>query len=651
MKVNFKRIKRWIWLILIVEIVALIFNYWVLKMPFLAMETLIILMNIVLFVILLEFFEEQNRERLLSISDVLGQDGHEAFMFGEVGLLTIDSNYEITWVSELLSERNYDVIGLKIMNWLPETKALFNNEADTVEVTINDHIYTVRRKENGQTLYFKDITKLSQTSLSSDHKQIVLGLIHFDNLEETVQYEDERRLALIDSQIRQAVYNWANDHGIFITRLRNNRMLLVLNEYLFKQLVDEQFMILKTVRKAANELDVAISLSMAFARGSLEFPELEEMVNSALALAQSRGGDQVAIKTYGEDVVYRGGSVEAVEKRSKVRARVMAQTIKEIMSSASNVVIMGHKDMDFDCFGSALVLSRIIQTYQVPVSILLHGALEEKLANAYESYEDVLSENHHFIKEHEAEALLGSKSILVMVDHHQASQSTNPHLLDKAKRTIVIDHHRRNQDFSFNPVLVYMETAASSASEMVTELIPYQTESIELTEEEANFVLTGILIDTNRFRTRTGSRTFEVASLLKQYGADTAVCDDFLKDELKDFIMKTKIGSNLKQYEEGIVVASMPDNTILNRSLISQEANILLDVKDVEASFVVARIGDKEVGVSARSNGKINVHVIMERMNGGGHFTAAALQRENTSVHEVLVELDIVIEQWLMERE
>lgn len=644
---QYKKVKRLIWLVLVIELIALALSHWVLRLPFSLVNFTLVIVNLVLLVVFIEFSEEYHNQRILTISKILGKDAQEAFLFGEVGLLTIDHNYEITWISELLYTRSYQVIGQKIMNWLPETKPLFNNEADVVQATINDHIYQIRRKENGLTLYFKDTTELSIVSRASENKQIVLGLIHFDNYEETTQYEEEQRIALIDSKIRQAVYNWANERGIFIKRLRNNRMLLVLNEMLFNQMVEEQFSILKIVRAASSELDVAITLSMAFARNSLEFPELEEMVNGALALAQSRGGDQVAIKTYGEDVIYMGGNSEAVEKRSKVRARVMAQTLKELINQSSNVLILGHKEMDFDCFGAAVVLSRIVKSSGVPVSIVMHGALEEKLSMAYHDKRDLFLEQHHFVQEHETYSLINDKTLLVMVDHHLASQSTLPNLLEKVKKIAVIDHHRRNQDFTFNPLLVYMETAASSTTEMIAELIPYQQRTIEMTSDEANFALTGILLDTNRFRTRTGSRTFEVAALLKQYGADPIICDGYLKENFQDFILKAKMIQNLKRFDRGVVVASMPDDTIVSRAMISQAANRLIEVKEVEAAFVLSKISEKTVGVSARSNGNINVHVIMEKMSGGGHFTAAALQRENSSVEEVFSELEMVIEQWL----
>ncbi len=648
---NFQKIKRSVWLILIIQVSIFLVSYFGFERPFVWFESILIFFNVVFIIVFLEWVDEFLRKRNLTIAKILGKDAQEALMFGELGLLTIDQEYVITWVSELLDTRKYDVIGQRIMNWLPETKALFNNEADSVVLTINEHMYEVLRKENGFTLYFRDITSLHITQEASHNKQIVLGLIHFDNYEETTQYEEEQRISLIDAKIRQAVYQWANDRGIFIKRLRNNRMLLVLTEMLFKQMLDEQFNILKVVRDASAELDVAISLSMAFARGSLEFLELEEMVNSALALAQSRGGDQVAIKSYGEDVVYMGGSLEAVEKRSKVRARVIAQTLKELIQEARHVLIVGHKEMDFDCFGSALVLSRIVDSYDVPVSIILEGTLEEKLSKAFQTYRADIEPYHHFIRANEAEQILNEKTLVLMVDHHSSTQSNAAIIIEKAQKIVVIDHHRRQSDFSFNPLLVYMETAASSTSEMVSELILYQQRTVELSPEEANFVLSGIIIDTNRFRTRTGSRTFEASALIRQYGADPTVCDDFLKDEFKEFIIKTKLMQNIKRFESGIVVASMLDETILTRAMISQVADYLLSVKDIEASFVISRIAEQTVGISARSNGNINVHVIMEKMNGGGHFTAAALQREQTDVETLYHELELVIEQWLVEKE
>jgi len=607
-------------------------------------DALVVIINILIIVTLYDYFDEQRKQRVAGIERVLGKDAQDAFLFGEIGLLTLNDDMEITWISELLEQRSYPVLGQKIMNWLPETKALFNGELEKVLVRINEHTYEATRLEGHQTVFLRDVTNLQAALISSENKQIVLGLIHFDNYEETTQYEDEHRVTLIDAKIRQTVYKWANELGIFIKRLRNNRMLLVLNEQLLKQAQDHQFSILEDIRHASEELDIALTLSMAFARGSLEFPELEEMVTGALELAQSRGGDQVAIKTFNEDVVYMGGSSEAQEKRSKVRARVIAQTLREIIHNSSHVIVMGHKEMDFDCFGSALAISRMVTSYKKSASILICGGMEEKLLRAYKANSEELSEHHNFIRDHQVDALIDDQTVLILVDHHAQSYSSAPQLLEQIKKIVVIDHHRRNQDFSFNPMLVYTETAASSTSEMVTELMPYQQYQMELSATEATFILTGVVIDTNRFRNRTGSRTFEVASLLKQYGADSAQCDAFLKDSYQDFIQKTQILRNLHNYPGGLVVAMPDEGMITNRSLISQVADTILSIQGVEASFVIAKIAERTVGVSARSNGVINVHVIMEKMHGSGHFTAAALQRENTTVEAIANELKQILE-------
>lgn len=610
----------------------------------LTMDVLLILGNIIMLIIIFDYFEEVKQKRLLDTSSVIGKSAQTAYLLGEIGILTYNDDFEITWISELLQDRHYDVIGQRIMNWLPETKALFNSEVDTVHITINDNIYSVFRPVGEHTLIFKDETELKKAQDESAKKQIVLGLLHFDNYEETTQYEDEHRVTLIDSKIRQAVYRWANSMGIFIKRLRNNRFLLVLNEQLLDNAIMDHFSVLESIRKESDDLDIAITLSMAFARGSLDFSVLEEMVTNALELAQSRGGDQVAIKTLNEDVVYLGGSTEAQEKRSKVRARVIAQSLRELIQNASNVIIMGHKEMDFDCFGSALAMSRFVSGYRKPVSILMHGGLETKLDRVLEQYEDILKESHHFISDYEALALVEEKTLLILVDHHLESYTALPKLLEKAPQVIVIDHHRRNQDYTFDPVLVYTETAASSTCEMTTELLPYHQYPMMVSDIEATIILTGIVVDTNRFRNRTGSRTFEVASLLKQYGADSSLSDTFLKDSFEDFQQKTQILKNQRFIHKGILVAAADEPFITHRSILSQVADSLLAVDGVEADFVISHISDKTVGVSARSNGTINVHAIMEKMHGSGHFTAAALQRDNTSVQALLDELIQVVE-------
>jgi cyclic-di-AMP phosphodiesterase len=644
---SFDRLKSKIAFILLFEIIILfiffifLFNYVYLLL------FIYLLMNISFIYLIIQTYEKDQRDRIFSITRVLGKDAKDALEIGGVGIVTYDENYNVTWMSEIFDQRGISLIGSKITALSPEINKLFTGDSESLMIEVNDTIYEVIRKDNAQLLFFRDITEINQLESAYEDEQVVLGLIHIDNYEETTQYEEEQKIALIDSQIRQPVVDWAKKHGMFLRRIKSDRFLVVLNERIYKNVMNNRFDILSYIRKAAADADVAITLSMAFSRKTSDFLQLEEMVNTALELAQSRGGDQVAIKSFNEDTKYFGGSSQAQEKRSKVRVRVIAQTIRDLIQQSKTVIIVGHKEMDFDCMGAAIGMSRIALSYDKEVYIVSKsGGIEIKLSGALAKYRDILNQRHRFVSESEALEVLDSNTLVIMVDHNNAVFSNATSVIEKAKKVIVIDHHRRSSDFTFNPVLVYIESSASSVSELVAELFPYQISSVDISMEEATIMFTGMLIDTNRFRNRTGSRTFEAASVLKNMGADTVEADNLLKDEFDEFELKTSMLKCSQQRTKGIVIAPYEEKTIVSRSIMSQVAEMLLSVKNVEASFVVARIDDHQVAVSARSKGKINVQVIMEKLSGGGHFSAAALQRENTTIEQMVILLDKSIQEY-----
>lgn len=644
---SFDRLKSKIAIILLFEIIILfiffifLFNYVYLLL------FIYLLMNISFIYLIIQTYEKDQRDRIFSITRVLGKDAKDALEIGGVGIVTYDENYNVTWMSEIFDQRGISLIGSKITALSPEINKLFTGDSESLVIEVNDSIYEVIRKENVQLLFFRDITEISQLESAYDDEQVVLGLIHIDNYEETTQYEEEQKIALIDSQIRQPVVDWAKKHGMFLRRIKADRFLVVLNERIYKNVMNNRFDILSYIRKAAADADVAITLSMAFSRKTSDFLQLEEMVNTALELAQSRGGDQVAIKSFNEDTKYFGGSSQAQEKRSKVRVRVIAQTIRDLIQQSKTVIIVGHKEMDFDCMGAAIGMSRIALSYDKEVYIVSKsGGIEIKLTGALSKYKELLNQRHRFVSESEALEILNANTLVIMVDHNNAAHSNATSVIEKAKKVIVIDHHRRSSDFTFNPVLVYIESSASSVSELVAELFPYQVSNVDISIEEATIMFTGMLIDTNRFRNRTGSRTFEAASVLKNMGADSVEADNLLKDEYDEFELKTSMLKCSQQRPKGVVIAPYEEKTIVSRSIMSQVAEMLLSVKNVEASFVVARIDDHHVAVSARSKGKINVQIIMEKLSGGGHFSAAALQRENTTIEQMVVLLDKSIQEY-----
>ena len=611
----------------------------------------LVLINTLVVLWVVYWFSSDREQKDIDISRILGHDAKEALLIGKMGIITYDEQYCATWTSELLEERGVKIIGKKLTSWIPGITELFQGDADRITVHDQNYVYEITRKDNGQVLFVKDITEFYKVATQFREDRVVAGLLQLDNYMEIQQYEDESKMSQINTVVRQPLVEWADKKGMLIRRLRSDRFLVVLNEKIFQEVVDDKFSILNTIRKNAEDIDVNITLSMSFARGIDDFAVLDTMINDLLELAQSRGGDQAAVKVYGESVRYFGGNSEAREKRSKVRVRVMSQAIKEAIMDANRVFVVGHREMDFDCMGSALCMSRLAQAYGKESYVVSgSGGIEPQLNQAFNDYYDLLKDRHHFIRDDEGARMIEDQDLLIIVDHNNPKQTGAPNTLLAANRIIVIDHHRRSEDFIGNPLLVYVETSASSTCELAAEFLPYQSNRVNLSLEERTLMYLGILVDTNRFRNRTGSRTFESVAYLKKLGIDAIAAENMLKDNFVDFSAKTEIMNYSKTYADQMIIAAVDNQQIVNRTLMSQVADSMLEIKGVEASFVIAKINDHECGISARSKGVVNVQVIMEKMRGGGHFNAAALQRKETSVKELNEELKKTIDSYIEEK-
>ncbi len=637
-------------IIVFAQIIALVALYLASFHQFAMVLSIFLAINITLIVWIMYRFQNDKQKRDIDISRILGNDAKDALVFGEIGIITYDEQYMATWINDFLEIRNISVLGKKVTSWIPEISELFQGEVDTIIGKHEEYIYEVTRKENAQVLYIRDITEYQTLSLNYQKERVVVGLLHLDNYLEIQQYEDEAKMALINTNLRQPLVHWATRYGMFIRRLRSDRFLVILNEDIFAQIVKDRFSILNEIRSAADTIDVSITLSMSFARGTNDYHLMDTMVNDLLELAQSRGGDQVAVKRYGENVKYFGGNSEAKEKRSKVRVRVMAQAIKEAISEANRVFIIGHKEMDFDCMAAALCVSRMCASYKKMSYVVSEsGGVEPQLKEALQIYHDKLKDRHQFITDGEASKLITKKDLIIAVDHHDPTISGGVETLKKGNKIIVIDHHRRGETFIDNPLLVYIESGASSSCELITELLPYQENKVDLSEEEATLMYLGILVDTNRFKMRTGSRTFEAAAYLRKSGIDSIAAENMLKESFEEFEAKTNILKYSEEYKGNMVISAVDDAHILTRTLMAQSADSLLNIKGIEASFVIAKTADDMVNVSARSKGIVNVQVIMEKMKGGGHFSAAALQREGVNVRDIYNELKMTIDQYFEE--
>lgn len=608
----------------------------------------VVVVNICVVVWIMARMEREKKTTDLDISRVLGKDAKEALVFGKVGLIIYDDQYCATWVNDFLEERYPDLVGRKLTGWIQEIKELFNDDGrEVVNGTLGNYVYEISRKEDTQVLYVRDITEIRHLQEKYRNNGIVVGLLQLDNYAEYQQYEDESILSNINTRIRQPLSEWAREMGMFTRRLRSDRILVLLDEQIYEKVKLSRFAILNTVRAHAEEMDVSITLSMAFARGTNDYVVLDGMINELIELAQSRGGDQVAVRAYGHSVHYYGGNSESKSNRSKVRVRVMSQTIREAIIDSDQVFIVGHQMMDFDCMGAALCMSRIAQRCERKTFIVSQEcAKDAQLEDALALYQDALGARHAFLSESAALNELHDNDLVIMVDHHVPAQSSGPKLIEAANKVIVIDHHRRSAGFVEGPLVTYLESGASSACELMTEMLSYQPSRVDISDEEATIMYLGILVDTNRFKMRTGSRTFEAAAALKKLGADPLATEQILSERYEQFEEKAQIAKYAKIYRERYMIAAVSEEMYPSRPLMAQVADMLLTIRGVEASFVIAKTSKENdvVAISSRSRGNVNVQTIMERMQGGGHFSAAALQRAHAEVAQIETELKATLD-------
>lgn len=400
-----------------------------------------------------------------------------------------------------------------------------------------------------------------------------------------------------------------------------------MNERTLSELENNRFSILDEVREATKEHKIPLTLSIGIGCGETTLTELGNLSQSSLDLGLGRGGDQVVVKRHNGKVRFFGGKTNPTEKRTRVRARVISNSMRDLIKESSRVLIMGHKNPDMDSLGASIGIMKLAEFVGREAYVVIPAGETsvgiQRLVHEVENDEELYS---RFLTEFEAQPLIDDQTLLVIVDTHRPSLVISREILDRAERVVVIDHHRRGEEFIEDPVLVYMEPYASSTCELVTELIEYQAGTRKLSILEATSLLAGIMVDTKGFTLRTGSRTFDAASFLRIQGADTVLVQHFMRQDLDSYIEQSHILESTEIYSGGMAIAVAPDDEPHHQVLIAQSADQLLNMEGVKASFVIAVLPDGRTGISARSLGDVNVQVVMEMLDGGGHLTNAATQ-------------------------
>jgi len=490
-------------------------------------------------------------------------------------------------------------------------------------------------------LYLSDLTELYQVRDEYVRSRPVTSIILVDNYEELTRNMTEAAISALNSRINNTIMKWAEGYHGLLRRLEKNRFLLIFEKRDLKQAVEEKFSILEDIHEITNPSGLAASISFGLGVDGETFEEGYSFASLAIEMALSRGGDQAVVKDRLNFNFYGGRNKEA-DHRSKVRSRVTANSLMELIGQSSHVLVMGHKNADLDSIGAAMGICCLCRkkgkTFNIVLDVNNNAAndLVKEIAQTPE-YRDV------FISGQEALLRSDNRTTLIVVDTNRPDQVENRHLLEAVPRVCVVDHHRRAAEYIKPVVVNFHEPYASSAAELVTELLEYAVEKSDVLPIEAKSLMAGIFLDTKSFNVRTGERTFEAAAYLRQLGADTVEVKKLLQNDFQDTLAKHQIIKAARLYRQEIAIAAL--NAAASRTLAAQAADELLNISGITASFVLYPDGEQVI-ISARSIGSANVQVILEPLGGGGNTATAGAQIPDSTVKEVLDKLVASIDQY-----
>lgn len=536
---------------------------------------------------------------------------------------------------------------------LPEGENSESNEQGSMEIIINgrNYITKIYRHTLGKNQYFlvtfTDYTEYAHLVAKTEAEAPVVAHIVLDNLTEIAEYVRVNYRSAAN-EIEEILKKFAEEMHGFIREYNRDKYIMVFAKEKYKECVENKFDILETIRNVRlGDSSVPVTISMGVSIVGNTFEEKEKNAFSALEFALQRGGDQVAVKTE-EDILFFGGKTKGVQKKSGSFARVFATQLSSYIASAGNVLIMGHANPDFDAIGACVGIARLCMFCGLSPRIIMNTrcknfkACTEKLL-LIEDYKNV------FISPEAGLDMIQSDTLLIIVDANNFNILESPDIANNVSNFVIIDHHRKVAEFEIEPLLALIDPSASSASEMVTGILEQCLPNDAIYKEEANLLLSGIMVDTKNFVKTTGTKTFSAAMYLRGVGANSEIAETYFHEDFDNFMSEAKFNTNITMYLDRIAITesdgSDPD---FDRVAASKAADKLLTVRGVDASFALVTINDK-IHISARSNGKINVQLILEKMGGGGHFDSAAAAILGTDMKTVLYRLKDAIDEYFTE--
>ncbi|MGM9892118.1 DHH family phosphoesterase [Limosilactobacillus sp.] len=570
------------------------------------------------------------------------QGQQEALLEMPLGMIMLNQRNEVEWINPYMAryftiER---VVGKPLSEVDQGLAKVVEQHADDKKAQVvswrNRQFECLVQKQN-RVVYLMDVTKYEQISKRFKQEQIFLGNIYLDNYDELIQGMSDSDVSNLHNYVTSEINKWATENHLLMKIIDDDNYLIIGHQQSLGVLEQKKFKILDIIRENTSQQNSPVTLSVGIAYGENDLVKLADTAQDNLDLALGRGGDQVVVRSKDQPARFYGGKTNPMEKRTRVRARMISQALKELIDQADQLFVMGHQKPDMDSLGACLGIRRIAEMNDKECWIVVDNEHQhsdiQRLMQEIDNYQSI---KDHIISPSTALEKATDNSLLVMVDHAKKSITISPELYDKLQnRLIIIDHHRRGEEFPENPLLVYIEPYASSTCELITEMFEYQPREGEgLNKLEATTMLTGIQIDTKSFTKSAGTRTFDAASYLRSAGADGLMIQSFMKEDPHSFMQRNHLLARA-EISNQIAICTGEEDRYYDSVTTAQAADMLLQISGVDASFVITKRSNDEVGISARSMGDFNVQVIMEKMGGGGHLANAATQISGQTIAEV----------------
>ena len=608
--------------------------------------------SVVLYILILAYTYWSNQKRRIELSDHL-QDltfnidklAKNTMVNSPFPLVIAETNGNMIWKSNKFTQEfaNIDINNI-LGDLLKQIKLEIENNEESTEQSIHKELeignkiyeilgrYTKSKEEYICTIYFIDETKCVELEKEYHNSQICVGLIMIDNFEEVNQRISDEDKPLLTAQIEKTIYDWASEFQGLVVKAERDTFVCIFEQRYLAELEEKKFNILDTIKELELSDKIQITLSISVSTEGDSNYQKNKSAQAGLDIALGRGGDQTVVRENGKYQFF-GGRTQELEKRTKVKARIVSHALQELMQEAKNVMIMGHTNGDIDSMGASMGLYRLAKRLNVEAYIV-NNSTGISLENFMEAAKEEKEYQEVIINKAEALSKISAETLLIIVDTHKRSYVEVPELLEETGKIAIIDHHRKSPDFIEEAILTFHEVYASSACELVTEILEYAPKEIELTTIEAEALYAGIMMDTKNFTFKTGVRTFEAAAYLRKCGIDIIRVKKWFQSDLKTYTKISKIIDNAEIINDTIGISIYDENDKDANVICAKAADELLTISDITASFVIGKLGDK-VCISGRSIGDINVQIILEKLGGGGHITLAGAQVEGLSIGEV----------------